>query len=72
MSVGGNRLVESIGRQVERHHSDWAPLLRAWRDSALGRQLIERIDERLAAGATVYPADVFRALACTPLANTGW
>jgi uracil-DNA glycosylase len=68
--VGGNRLVESIGRQVERHHSDWAPLLRTWRDSALGRQLIDRIDERLAAGATVYPADVFRALECTPLANT--
>lgn len=67
---GGGRLAESIGRQVERHRSDWAPLLRTWRDSVAGRQLIQRIDERLAAGATVYPADVFRALECTPMSKT--
>ncbi len=56
LSTGGERLAESIGRQVDRVGSDWSPLLRIWRDSAAGRQLIQRIDERLAAGATVYPA----------------
>ena len=70
MSGDGGRLAESIGRQVERHCSDWVPLLRNWRDSAAGRQLIQRIDERLAAGATVYPADLFRALEHTPIAKT--
>jgi uracil-DNA glycosylase len=64
------RLAESIDRQVARHVSDWAPLLTAWRDSAEGQQLIRRIDARLAAGATVYPAEVFTALACTPLSRT--
>ena len=70
MPQPGGRLAESIDRQVARHVSDWAPLLTAWRDSAKGQQLIRRIDARLAAGATVYPAEVFRALACTPLSRT--
>jgi uracil-DNA glycosylase len=70
LSVGAGPLAESIGHQVERHASDWAPLLRTWRDSAPGAQLIRRIDDRLAAGATIYPAEVFRALALTPLAQT--
>jgi uracil-DNA glycosylase len=64
------RLVESIDSQVERHRSDWTPLLRTWRDSAEGQRLIRFVDARLAAGTTLYPADVFRALACTPLART--
>jgi len=70
LSAGDGRLVESIDGQVDRHASDWAPLLRAWRDSTAGRQLVERIEARRSAGAVIYPADLFRALACTPLART--
>lgn len=58
-------LRESINRLLDRHDSDWKPLLEDWRRSAEGRVLIDRIDARLAAGATIYPADVFRALALT-------
>jgi len=69
VSLAANRLVEPIGRQVEAFRGDWAPLLRAWADSQAGRSLIERVDARLAAGATIFPAQVFRALALTPLSE---
>ncbi len=65
----GNRLFEPIGRQVEAHRGEWAPLLRDWAACAAGQSLIRAIDARLAAGATLYPADVFRALALTPLSR---
>jgi uracil-DNA glycosylase len=48
---------------------DWQSLLSRWRGSAAGRELIDAVDARVAAGATVYPAQVFRALALTPLAR---
>jgi len=70
LTASDGRLVESIDSQVDRHASDWAPLLRAWRDSEPGRRLVERIEARRSAGATIYPAEPFRALACTPLAAT--
>ncbi|MGL6112823.1 MAG: uracil-DNA glycosylase [Rubrivivax sp.] len=69
MQPCGNRLIESIGRQIGAHRSDWAPLLRAWADSDAGRGLIRHIDSRLAAGVAIYPADVFRALTLTPLST---
>jgi uracil-DNA glycosylase len=65
----GNRLVETIGSQVDAHHGEWAPLLRDWAASAAGQGLSRAVDARLAAGATIYPADVFRALALTPLSQ---
>ena len=65
----GNRLVETIGRQVDAHCGEWAPLLRDWAASVAGQGLIRAVDARLAAGATIYPADVFRALALTPLSR---
>jgi uracil-DNA glycosylase len=65
----GSRLVEPIGRQVDTHHGGWAPLLRDWAGSSAGRSLIQQVDARLAAGATIYPADVFRALTLTPLSQ---
>jgi uracil-DNA glycosylase len=68
--VRSHRLTESIGSLVDRQHSDWAPILRSWRDSPQGQGLMRHIDDRLAAGATVYPADVFRALELTPLSQT--
>ena len=66
---GAGRLGQSIDRLVDAHTGEWAPLLRGWRDSAAGRQLIDRVEARRAAGATIYPADVFRALALTPLSR---
>ena len=65
----GNRLVETIGSQVAAHRGEWAPLLRDWAASAPGRNLIRAVDARLAAGATIYPAQVFRALELTPLSQ---
>ena len=38
-----------------------------FRQSEQGRSLIEFVDRRVAAGATVYPANVFRALELTPV-----
>ena len=64
-----NRLCDPIDRLLDRVDNDWAPLLRAWRNSSAGRQLIRFVDGRVAAGAVVFPADVFRALRCTPLAG---
>ena len=49
---------------------DWAPLIAAWRHSDDGRRLVAAVDARVAAGAAVYPAPVFRAFELTPLART--
>jgi uracil-DNA glycosylase len=49
---------------------DWAPHVARWRDSAAGRGLAAALQERLQAGAVVYPADPLRALRLTPLART--
>jgi uracil-DNA glycosylase len=69
MSHVASRLVEPIGRQVAAFQGDWAPLLRTWAASEAGRHLIEQVDARVAAGAAVFPAQVFRALALTPLSK---
>lgn len=49
---------------------DWAPLITAWRHSDDGHRLMAAVDARVAAGAAVYPAAVFRAFELTPLART--
>lgn len=64
------RLTEPLDAQIDRLHSDWRPVVDAWRASPAGRALIARVDRRVAAGGTVYPAQVFRALELTPLART--
>jgi uracil-DNA glycosylase len=69
VSQADNRLVEPIGRQVAAFQGDWASLLQSWAAGAAGRRLIEQVDARLAAGATIFPAQVFRALALTPLSS---
>lgn len=48
---------------------DWAPLVRAWMQSPPGQALICAVEQRQALGAVVYPAEVLRALALTPLAS---
>jgi uracil-DNA glycosylase len=65
-----NRLVQPLAPLVQALTSDWRPLLDAWSRSAAGRALIAAVDQRVAAGATVYPAQVFRAFELTPLAAT--
>ena len=49
---------------------DWQSLLSAWHQSAAGRALIDAVDGRVAAGAVVFPAQVFRAFELTALAQT--
>lgn len=48
---------------------DWRPVVDAFLQSPEGHTLAEALEGRLAAGATIYPAQPFRALALTPLAQ---
>ncbi len=65
-----NRLVQPLAEALNPlQGSDWWPLLSRWRDSAAGQALTQAVDARVAAGATVYPSDVFRALQLTPRAQ---
>jgi uracil-DNA glycosylase len=68
MAAGPGRLTRPLADLLDAVGDDsgWVPLLQAWRHSAAGRRLIEAVDARVAAGATVYPAEVFRALELTP------
>jgi uracil-DNA glycosylase len=61
------RLTTPLSELLARDLGDWQPPLDAWRASDAGRALIDFVDARVAAGATVYPAAVFRALELTPL-----
>lgn len=58
----GNRLLELPGRQIAGLHPGWRSVLEA----PSARDALARLDEflarRLSAGATIYPARVFRAL----------
>lgn len=65
-----SRLTEPIDTLVDRLQGDWRPIVETWRASAAGRDLIDQVDRRVAAGAVVYPAAVFRALELTPLSRT--
>ena len=65
-----SRLLAPVGAQLDVDLGDWAPVMGAWRASAAGQTTLSAVDARLAAGATVYPAQVFRALSLTPLAST--
>lgn len=50
---------------LERVAAGWLETVHAWRLSEAGRALIERVEARRRAGATVYPAEPLRALALT-------
>lgn len=63
-----NRLREPLVATIERVAPDWRELVARWRDSPAGRHLVEQVQARCAAGATIYPADPLRALALTPRA----
>jgi uracil-DNA glycosylase len=60
-----NRLGEPLARVLDRAPPSWAPIIEAWRASTAGQQLEAFVAERQAARATIYPAQVLRALALT-------
>lgn len=62
-------LASPLSVLLDRVPADWRPVVDCWRDSEAGRSLARYVDERVAAGATVYPAAVFRALELTPLSD---
>jgi len=66
----GSRLTGPLADQLAADFGDWSPLLQRWAASAEGRATLAAVDARVAAGATVYPAQVFRALSLTSLAAT--
>jgi len=64
-----NRLTRPIDELLTADFGEWQPLLQRWRASVAGQALVEAVDARVAAGARVYPDQVFRALALTPLSQ---
>lgn len=64
--MADNRLTEPLTRQLQADFGDWQAVVDGWRASAAGLALIAAVDAEVAAGAAVYPAQVFRALLLTP------
>jgi uracil-DNA glycosylase len=65
-SLPDNRLRQPLSASIERVAPDWRVLVDRWRNSPVGKALIERVEARRVAGATIYPRDPLRALALTP------
>lgn len=63
-----NRLQLPLPVLLDRAPAGWQPVVDVWRGSAAGRRLIEYVEGRRQAGATIYPADPLRALQLTPRA----
>jgi len=61
------RLTVPLSVLLDRVPDSWRPVTDRWRASAAGQSLVAFIDARIAAGAVVYPVDVFRALELTAL-----
>ena len=61
------RLQRPLAELLSADFGSWQPLLQRWQASAVGQAVARAVDARVAAGATVYPAQVFRALELTPL-----
>lgn len=67
--AAGNRLRRPLPELLAEAPADWQPVVEAWRASPAGHALIAHVEQRRAAGATIYPADPLRALRLTPLAD---
>lgn len=65
---GARRLDRPLGDLVAEVPADWQPVVACWAASAAGQSLIAHVQARQQAGAAIYPAQVFRALAWTPRA----
>jgi uracil-DNA glycosylase len=63
-----NRLRHPLPHLLDQVPSDWRPIVDGWRASPTGQALIDHVERRREAGASIYPADPLRALAMTPLA----
>jgi uracil-DNA glycosylase len=59
-------LSTSVASQFDQVPPGWRPLTEAFRASPAGQALIDRLEARRLAGATIYPADLFAALQATP------
>jgi len=62
-----NALVEPLARVLDRAPASWRAVVERWRASPDGQRLQAFVEQRQAAGATIYPAAVLRALELTPL-----
>lgn len=60
-----NRLVEPIGRVLDRAPAAWADIVRDWRHGPAGQRLEAFIDARQQAGALIFPGAVLRSLELT-------
>jgi uracil-DNA glycosylase len=65
-----SRLERPLAELLAGPFGDWQRLIERWHASAAGRALVAAVDARVRAGVVVYPAQVFRAFALTPLART--
>ncbi|MBN8489305.1 MAG: uracil-DNA glycosylase [Burkholderiales bacterium] len=59
----------SLADLIREVGANWTPIVRAWADSPVGQDLLAHVEARRAAGAVIYPAQPFRALSLTPLAE---
>ncbi len=66
MSSSERALSSALRPQFFQVDNDWAPLLQAFADGAVGQALCASVDARVEAGAQVYPGQVFRAFQATP------
>jgi uracil-DNA glycosylase len=62
-------LSRPLGALFDAVPADWRALTDAFRDSPQGRALIDRVDAARAAGAVIYPDEVFNALHLTRRAD---
>ena len=60
-------LAQPLARLFDEVPAAWHPVVDAWRQTPAAQALITHVDARVVAGATVYPAQVLRALTLTPL-----
>jgi len=61
-----NQLLRPLAEVLAGAPADWAPLVQAWQASPDGQRLLQTVAERQAAGASIYPGTVLRALDLTP------
>ena len=61
-----NRLAGPVAAQLAGVDAGWRPLLARWAASPVGQATMAAVDARVAAGAAVYPSQVFRAFNLTP------
>lgn len=64
-----NALRQPLAQLLGQVANDWQALLTTWQRSEPGQRLIQWVDGQVAQGEVVFPADVFRALRLTPLAQ---